>query len=615
MPGDTHLNPFERGKLRPASRTNHHPASNNAHLNADLKDVTNRNNRQRLGLLEGRFTSSDSDNIEDQTDHQPSALERPADAAEMDPSTPNATTQSHVSAPDRIHSMTEAERVWQKALAELALGMPPATYDTWMRDTQVLGYEDGEFIIGVPNAYACDWISNRLRSQIKRTLSRLLVRSVQVTLRVSTSPPMDLPDPASSPPPGTDALQAETNLPKTKTGAEQAYTQNQFQLDESDLQGKPSRVPQSAERAESTAASDDMIPKQSRQSNSNHVGAIALNANHTFESFIVGNHNRLAHAAATAISERPGDSFNPLFVYGGVGLGKTHLLHAIGNVARHKSFRVLYCTSEQFTNELILSIRSQSTESFRNKYRQVDILLIDDIQFIGGKESTQEEFFHTFNHLHAAGRQVVLSSDRPPKALATLEERLRSRFEGGLQTDISKPDFETRVAILQSKTAKTGMQIDQGVLMLIAERVDSNIRELEGALNHMVLHAKLFRNALDVSFAEAVLKNLMPERTLCTPASVIQIVAEYFQLSEEALKSRTRTKEIAHARQVAMYLLREENALSLPSIGEHLGGRDHSTIRHGVEKISNDIEHDEFVRHQIMALQERIYSAPGLDTG
>lgn len=339
-----------------------------------------------------------------------------------------------------------------------------------------------------------------------------------------------------------------------------------------------------------------------------------LNTQHTFETFVVGNHNRLAHAAASAIAEDPCQSFNPLFIYGGVGLGKTHLLNAIGNRACQNGYRMRYCSSEQFTNDLISAILSQSTNEFREKYRQVDILLIDDTQFIGGKESTQEEFFHTFNHLHSAGRQVVLSSDRPPKALTTLEERLRSRFEGGLQTNISQPDFETRVAILQSKANKTNFAIPLDVLMLVAERVDSNIRELEGTLNRLVMQARLFESKLDLNLAENILRNLAPQRTPRSPSAVIQIVAEYFHLTSEDLTGRARTKEIAYARQISMYLLREENALSLPTIGDQLGGRDHSTVRYGVDKVANDLEKDEDLRREIMTLRDKIYSDPGTTT-
>ncbi|HMN30102.1 MAG TPA: DnaA/Hda family protein, partial [Caldilineaceae bacterium] len=285
-------------------------------------------------------------------------------------------------------SQADPHSIWQMLLGELELEMPSSTFNTWVRDTWVLGYEDGEFLIGLPNAYARDWLENRLRFKIKRALASMMQRQVQVRFQIVPRPVLD---PAVAKP-----------APLYETIVE-----------------PPARV-------ESAPA-----PRRS-------VDNSQLNPNHTFDTFVVGNYNRLAHAAATAVAEKPGQSYNPLFIYGGVGLGKTHLLHAIGNHAYKFGCSVLYCSSEQFTNELIAAIRSQTTERFRDKYREVGLLLIDDIQFIGGKESTQEEFFHTFNHLHAAGRQVVLSSDRPPKALATLEERLRSRFEGGLLTDISQ---------------------------------------------------------------------------------------------------------------------------------------------------------------------------------
>ncbi len=470
--------------------------------------------------------------------------------------------------PDAPTPAFDPHVVWQMVLSELALQMPSATYDTWVRDTTVLGYEDGEFIIGMPNAYARDWLENRLRHTIKRTLSSILHRTVQVQFRVRTRPVVDPPAVESSPlyhqPAAHEAVQRE------------AVAEPQDQKGRS------------------------FVDDEARFSTQ-------INPSHTFETFVVGNHNRLAHAAALAVVDSPGQGFNPLFIYGGVGLGKTHLLNAIGNSARQRGYNLLYCSSEQFTNDLIMSIRAQNTEQFRNKYRQLDVLLIDDIQFIGGKESTQEEFFHTFNALHAAGKQVVLSSDRPPKALATLEERLRSRFEGGLQTDIAQPDYETRVAILQSKANRMGIPVPYEVLMLVAERVDSNIRELEGALNRLSMQARLTNSALTLDFARVILENLVPQRVACTPAALIGLVASYFNLRPEDLTGRKRTKEVANARQIAMYLLRQENDLSLPAIGEQLGGRDHSTVRYGVEKITQDLERDEALRQIIMTLRDKVY--------
>lgn len=535
----------------------------------------------------------------------------------------------------------DAEAIWQAARSQLALQMPSATYDTWMRDTRVVAYEDGEFIIGIPNAYVRDWLENRLRTKIKKTLSALLGRSVQINFRVVAPKPADEPTKSFAPlyesagddhygngrvskslnhaPPGAEEqLREQTNGASGKTGlpvmAREVGAAGEQAEAEIDLQSHKRKVVNDFSATRYAAGvgrgGDDIRVEPDWRGTMQSPGM--LNPSHTFDNFVVGNHNRLAHAAAQAIAESPGQSFNPLFVYGGVGLGKTHLLHAVGNQARQQGYRLLYCSSEQFTHELIMAIRSHSTDEFRSKYRQVDILLIDDIQFISGKESTQEEFFHTFNYLHAAGRQVVLSSDRPPKALGTLDDRLRSRFEGGLQTDISQPDFETRVAILQSKALKTDIRIHRDVLMLIAERVESNVRELEGALNRMVLQARLFSSSLDLALAENILRNLAPQRTPRSPSIVIRVVAEYYHLQADDLTGRTRTKDIAHARQVAMYLLREENGLSLPAIGDHLGGRDHSTVRYGVDKVAGDLEADEMLRREITTLREKIYLEPGL---
>ena len=486
--------------------------------------------------------------------------------------------------------------IWQMLLGELALQMPSATFNTWVRDTWVLGYEDGEFIIGLPNAYARDWLENRLRNKIKRALSSLIHRSVQVHFRVC---PRQVSDSPNANPTPFDQLAAEEptatpTAPRMETPISKVAPLRQ-------------QVPEVNPGTQQTSAQHNSPEMLNQYDNSAPAGKIPLNAHYTFESFVVGSHNKLAHAAAEAIAERPGQSFNPLFIYGGVGVGKTHLLHAVGHRAKQLGYHMLYVSSEQFTNELIGAIRSQSTEEFRNKYRRVDVLLIDDIQFISGKESTQEEFFHTFNHLHASGRQVLLSSDRPPKMLATLDDRLRSRFEGGLQTDIAQPDFETRVAILQSKANRMGAAVDQSVLMMVAERVDSNIRELEGALNRLIIQARLMNSGLTLQLATTILNNLAPERSACTPDILIRIVTAHFQLTSDDICGRKRTKEIAHARQLAMFLLREEHGLSLPAIGELLGGRDHSTVRYGIEKVTADLADDESLRQTVTALRDKVY--------
>ena len=487
--------------------------------------------------------------------------------------------------------------IWQKTLHELALQMPSTTFETWVRDTSIIGYAEGEFIVGAPHAWARDMLQSRLRKKIKDILNRLTGRSVQVFFEVRPQQ-QKRPDPAESAPLYADVPPA---APETEPAA---------------VDPAPARpAPPLARRTQTDlplhrdAVQTPAAAAATRSDTALQSGA--FNPRYTFGSFVVGNHNRLAHAAAQSIVEQPGHRFNPLFVYGGVGLGKTHLLHAIGHAMSRQGMQVLYCSSEQFTNDLISAIRQQNTEEYRNKYRQVDLLLIDDIQFIGGKESTQEEFFHTFNHLHAGGRQVVISSDRPPKEIATLEARLRSRFEGGLQADISQPDLETRVAILQSKAQSINQTVSTDVLMLIAERVESNIRELEGALNRLIIQAPFHDRQLDRSVAEEILDTLVPQRRPREAASVVQIVAKHFHLTTEDLLGRSRTKEIANARQLAMYLLREENGLSLINIGELLGGRDHSTVRHGVEKIAQDIERDEGARREVVALREKIYEPPG----
>jgi chromosomal replication initiator protein len=321
----------------------------------------------------------------------------------------------------------------------------------------------------------------------------------------------------------------------------------------------------------------------------------------------VGNSNRLAHAAAYAVAHKPAEAYNPLFLYGGVGLGKTHLLHAIGHVPLKKNLRVVYISSETFTNDLINSIRNQTTEEFRLKYRYIDVLLVDDIQFIAGKESTQEEFFHTFNTLHAANKQIVISSDRPPKAIITLEERLRSRFEWGLIADIQPPDLETRTAILRFKAESQPIFIPVEVIDFLARKIQSNIRELEGALNRVVAYTNMTASPLNVELAMAALQDITPHR----PPSlqeIIMAVADFYGLSVEDLQSPRRSKAVALPRQVAMYLAREETDDSLLEIGMALGGRDHSTILYGHEKISSLAEEDP-LRRDLLSIKELLYHA------
>jgi chromosomal replication initiator protein len=332
-----------------------------------------------------------------------------------------------------------------------------------------------------------------------------------------------------------------------------------------------------------------------------------LNPRYTFETFVIGPSNRLAAAAAQAVAESPAKAYNPLFLYGGVGLGKTHLLHAVGNACREAGLNVVYVSSEEFTNDLINAIRSHTTDAFRERYRRIDVLLVDDIQFIAGKESTQEEFFHTFNTLHGQDKQIVISSDRPPKALVTLEERLRSRFEWGLTADIQPPDFETRLAILRFKAERMGRHVAPEFLEIIARRVQSNIRELEGALNRILAFADLSGLPLSVELVESSLADMLPRGGALTPERIIQAVAAQYGITVDRLLSRDRSREVALPRQVAMYLLREETAASLPQIGEVLGGRDHTTVMYGCEKITDLLETDDGLRRQVFAIREALY--------
>ena len=327
---------------------------------------------------------------------------------------------------------------------------------------------------------------------------------------------------------------------------------------------------------------------------------------------MVGPSNRLAHAASLAVAEKPAQAYNPLFLYGGVGLGKTHLLHAIGNQCHRHGLQVLYVSSEEFTNDLINAIRTHTTQAFREKYRSIDVLLVDDIQFIAGKESTQEEFFHTFNTLHGQNKQIVISSDRPPKALVTLEERLCSRFEWGLTADIQPPDFETRLAILRSKAERIGRQVPDELMGLIARRVQSNIRELEGSLTRVAAFADLSGLPLTPQLVETALADLLPRRSEVQPDEIVRRVADAFGVSVESLLGRDRSRQIALPRQIAMYLMREEANISLPQIGEALGGRDHTTVMYGCDKVTEMLEQDDRLRRQVIEIKERLYSAAGL---
>lgn len=441
-----------------------------------------------------------------------------------------------------------AEQAWHTVLAQLQMDMPRASFDTWVRDTRPVDYQNGILTVGVRNAYARDWLDSRLATTVNKMLIETLNSKVSV----------------------------------------------QFVVTQGD-------EPPASSEADASPAAMEITPPEPKP---RHV---TLNPRYTFDTYVVGSGNRLAHAACQAVADKPARAYNPLFLYGGVGLGKTHLLHAIGNACHAGGLNVLYVSSEEFTNDMINAIRTHTTQAFREKYRSADVLLVDDIQFIAGKESTQEEFFHTFNTLHGQDKQIIVSSDRPPKSLVTLEERLRSRFEWGLTADIQAPDLETRLAILRSKAERTGRQISDEILESVAKQVQSNIRELEGALNRIIAFADLSGSPLTPSLVDVALADLIPSRGDIEPAHVLDLVARKFGLTSETLLGRDRTKDVARSRQIAMYLLREEAKISFPQIGEVLGGRDHSTIMSAYEKIKEQLHADRRLEQDIVSLKQQLY--------
>ena len=447
-----------------------------------------------------------------------------------------------------------AEQLWEAALGELQLQVTRPNYDTWLRDTVGLRYDGETLVVGAPSDFITAWLGSKLRPMITKTLSGIVGGPAPVLFEVLGAPGMgeavNSPAAALVDAPGNHAPQ------------------------------RPSVTPYSQPR---------------------------LQEKYTFQTFIVGNSNRLAHAAAQGVAERPGDSYNPLFIYGGVGLGKTHLLHAIGHVALGKGLRVLYVSSEQFTNDFVNAIRAQRNEEFRSKYRSADVLLIDDVQFIAGKEGTQEEFFHTFNDLHSQSRQIVISSDRPPKLISLLEDRLRSRFEWGLIADVAAPDYETRLAILRAKADEQDMHVPEQVLQMIARRIQDNIRELEGSLNRIVAFSRLTGQEITTELSQQAIADLAPSQKhrLQNPATIIDTVAAYFNLTPAQICGKSRDKDLVHARHIAMYLLREEAQRPLTEVGKILGNRDHSTILHGLNKVQDSYYSNQELRHEIEEIRNQ----------
>ncbi|GMA57313.1 chromosomal replication initiator protein DnaA [Alicyclobacillus sacchari] len=453
---------------------------------------------------------------------------------------------------------TYLDTLWDQVLIMLKERLSGPTFNIWFEETKIirLDEEARTLYVLVPSTFVRNWIEQRYTTMIQNLIIALTEQEYRIRFVTPSK---------------EEETAATLEVPV-------------------DRQPVPTAGQTSAEEDGDTTAS--LIPR------------------YTFETFVIGASNRFAHAACLAVSERPAQAYNPLFIYGGVGLGKTHLMHAIGHYVKEHNppAKVRYLSSERFTNEFITAIRDGSTESFRSKYRSIDVLLIDDIQFLANKEQTQEEFFHTFNSLHEAGKQIVISSDRPPREIPTLEDRLRSRFEWGLITDIQPPDLETRIAILQRKAKSDGLDISENVLAYIADQIDSNIRELEGALIRVVAYSSLVNEDVTPELAQVALKDIIqPNRPRAVTVNQVQkVISDHFGLRIDDLRGKKRTRNIAFPRQIAMYLTRELTDMSLPRIGEAFGGRDHTTVMHACDRVAEELEKDVDLRATIDRLAEAI---------
>ncbi|NLJ81097.1 MAG: chromosomal replication initiator protein DnaA [Firmicutes bacterium] len=450
-----------------------------------------------------------------------------------------------------MHQLNQLNLVWEEVLKIMASELAETSFDAWLKNSRPVQLEDNTLYIEFPNEFTKDWVEARYANPLQKTLRQIVNRQWELKFII---------------PQGIKPL-TTTITPKPE---------------------------------------ESLLPTEAETAARREYASSVLNPRYSFDTFVVGNSNRFAHAASVAVAEGPAKAYNPLFLYGGVGLGKTHLMHAIGHHAlTHKEkISVVYVTSETFTNDLITAIGKKSMADFRNKYRNVDILLVDDIQFVAGKESTQEEFFHTFNALYEANRQLVISSDRPPKDIPTLEERLRSRFEWGLITDIQPPDFETRIAILKKKADLENHVIPDQVFDFIATHIQSNIRELEGALVRVTAYAHLHNTSVDLEMTAEVLKDIItaPLHKPITIAGIQEVVADHFGIKVVEMKSRRRTRNITFPRQIAMYLSRELTDSSLPEIGAEFGGRDHTTVIHSYDKIQSELRLDPSLQNTIKEL-------------
>ncbi len=461
--------------------------------------------------------------------------------------------------------------LWQAALGELELSLSKANFVTWFKGTFISSWENAQVIIGVPHTFTKIWLEKKYHENIVKTLQKLTENQIKtVTYKVEMMP----------------AAQSNDFFASTKI-SQPAIAAKRISEDGRENQPAP-------------------ILNKPKKTINEH----GLDIKYTFEHFIAGKGNELAYAAATAVCENPGSTYNPLFIYGGVGLGKTHLMHAVAHELLDRDKKILYVTCEKFTNDYIQSVRQGKAKEFKDLYRNVDLLLVDDVQFMAAKEGTQEEFFHTFNALHQFNKQIVLSSDRPPKAIPALEQRLLSRFEWGMIADITQPDLETRIAILEQKCKEKNYPLTKEIIQYVATNVQNNIRELEGALNRIIAHHQFKNIPVSIESTKALLSSItaQPLRQAISAKDVISAVSNYFNLSSQDLLGKSREQRIALPRQMIMYLLREELNFSFPSIGVELGGRDHTTAMHACSKINKELDNNNKLKQDLDLIKERLYN-------
>lgn len=452
------------------------------------------------------------------------------------------------------------QQLWQAVLGELELSISKPNFTTWFKNTAISSYENGKVIIAVPNTFSLAWLQKKYHQSILKTLRQLTNNEIKEIIY---------------------KVEAIKNVVSTAASVS---------------------IPV---RSETPA----VAPSYAVNPRNNEFG---INPRYVFENFVVGKGNELAHAACLAVADKPGHVYNPLFIYGGVGMGKTHLLQAVGNkiLKNNPNFRILYASCEKFTNDYINAIKGGRGKDFQDTYRNVDMLLIDDIQFITGKEGTQEAFFHTFNDLHQKNKQIIITSDRPPKAIATLESRLLSRMEWGMIADITNPDLETRMAILSAKCQEKNYQLPTEIVSYIAVNIQSNIRELEGALNRIIAHNQLHNTVPTLATTKNILSAMTAnlQKKAVTPKQLVNVVSTFYDIQIPDLVGSSRKKELVGPRQIIMYLMREDLRISYPTIGEELGGRDHTTAMHAYDKISRALENDERLRQEINLIKQRLYN-------